>query len=282
MFEFETVKLDIKGKTIERYKRQANQYIEDLGNGIKLEMVEIPAGTFLMGSPSSEVSRSSDEGPQHQVTVPKFYIGKYPITQEQYQMIMGNNPSYFKGDNLPVEQVSWYDAVEFSKKLSEKTGKTYRLPSEAEWEYACRAGTTPPFAFGQTITTDIVNCDGKSTPYGELEINEYEEVVGGEYRNKTLPVGSLGIANDFGLYDCHGNVREWCQDHWHNSYKGAPIDASSWENISIGNINRVVRGGSWDSYAEFCRSACRMDDVPDGRSNDLGFRIVLVAYTCNE
>jgi len=269
-FEFETVKVDATGKIVERTKKTANQYIEDLGNSIKLEMVEIPSGTFTMGSPSSEANRRDDEGPQHQVNVESFYLGKYEVTQAQYQAIMGNNPSNFKGDNLPVERVTWNEAIEFCEKLSAKTGKTYRLPSEAEWEYAARAGTTTPFAFGETINPRIVNYDG-NYPYGQA--------AKGEYREKTIAVGSLGVANAFGLYDCHGNVWEWCQDIYQPNYNNAPTNGSAREQATDNN-SRLLRGGSWDNDGGNCRSANRYGIAPGARDTvDVGFRVVLVGRT---
>jgi formylglycine-generating enzyme required for sulfatase activity len=161
----------------------------------------------------------SDEGPQHRVTIQSFWMGKYPITQRQWQAVMGENPSYFKGDNRPVENVSWEDVVAFCQRLSEKTGKTYRLPSEAEWEYACRAGTTTPFYFGETITTDLVNYHGEYP---------YAAAPEGVYREETTEVG-IFPPNAFGLYDMHGNVWEWCADPWHDNYNGAPTDGSVWQ-----------------------------------------------------
>jgi formylglycine-generating enzyme required for sulfatase activity len=158
------ITVDAYGKENGRRRHYAHFFPEDLGNGIVLEMVYIPGGTFMMGSPATEERREDNESPQHQVTVPAFYAGKYPITQAQWQAVMGNNPSYFKGEKRPVETVSWDDAVEFCGKLSQQTGKKYRLLSEAEWEYACRAGTTTPFHFGETITSDLVNHNG-SSPY---------------------------------------------------------------------------------------------------------------------
>ena len=264
-FEFETVKVDVSGKIVERTKKTAHQYIEDLGQGIKLEMVEIPAGTFIMGSPNSEAQRDNDEGPQHQVNIESFYLGKYEVTQSQYQAIMGNNPSNFKGDNLPVEQVSWNEAIEFCKKLSARTKKTYRLPSEAEWEYAARAGTTTPFAFGETVNTNIVNYDG-NYPYGQAAKEEYRE--------KTVVVGSLGVANAFGLYDLQGNVWEWCQDIYQSNYNGAPTNGEAWEKMTDDNY-RVLRGGSWNGSGKDCSSTLRNFSVPDFLVFDLGFRIVL-------
>ncbi len=165
-FEFDVVTLDAQGNVTERRKGRARYFVEDLGNGVKLEMVEIPGGEFTMGSPDTEDRRYDDEGPQHRVKAPPFLMGKYQVTQAQWRAVAGfpkvkidlkPDPSSFKGDNLPVEQVSWEEAVEFCARLSRSTGKTYRLPSEAEWEYATRAGTTTPFAFGPTITPEIVN-----------------------------------------------------------------------------------------------------------------------------
>jgi formylglycine-generating enzyme required for sulfatase activity len=193
-------------------------------------------------------------------------MGKYPITQEQYEAVMGNNPSDFKGKKRPVEQVSWDDANEFCQKLSQKTGKKYRLPSEAEWEYACRAGTTTPFHFGETITTDVANYNGNYT---------YASAPKGVYRQKTTDVGSFP-ANNFGLYDLHGNVWEWCADIWHENYNGAPSDGSIWESGGD-NTQRLLRGGSWNSDPRRCRCENRVRYYPDLRDNDFGFRLVLSA-----
>jgi len=239
------------GNITKSITREAKDFVEDLGNGITLTMVQIPGGTFIMGSPEGEAGRYKNETPQRQVKVPGFFMGKYEITQAQYQAIMGNNPSKFKGEKRPVEQVSWNDAVEFCQKLSQKTGKTYRLPSEAEWEYACRAGTKTPFYFGETITTELANFGGK----------------------ETKPVGSFP-PNAFGLYDMHGNVWEWCQDYWHdNYYNGAPTDGSAW--LTGGdNTSRLLRGGSWLTILWRCRCAYRTNDSLTKRGNFIGFRVV--------
>jgi formylglycine-generating enzyme required for sulfatase activity len=219
-----------------------------------------------MGSPETEEGRNHFEGPQHRVEVPEFLMGKYPVTQAQYQAIMGENPSRFSGTNNPVEKVSWHQAKAFCKRLSEKTGREYRLPSEAEWEYVCRAGTTTPFHFGETITTDLANYDGNYI---------YGKGKKGKYRRKTTPVGSFP-PNAFGLYDLHGNVREWCEDVWHENYEGAPNDGSAW--LTRGNHNnRVRRGGSWYSYPRLCRCASRGRDLPfivNAYDGVLGFRVV--------
>ncbi len=270
-FEFETVTIDEKGRIIERRKEQARCFVEDLGGGMKLEMVEIPGGSFLMGSPESEAERGSDEGP-HQVTVSPFYMGKFEVTQAQWRAVanlpkmsrdLNPDPSQFKGDNRPVEQVSWEEAVEFCERLSKKSGKRYRLPTEAEWEYACRAGTKTPFAFGETITPEIVNYDG-NYPYGKAQK--------GAYRERTVDVGSLGVANGFGLYDMHGNVWEWCMD-WYseNYYSQSPgVDPTGPASGSA----RVVRGGGWYGVAQDLRSAVRYGRTPDDRVYSLGFRLV--------
>jgi formylglycine-generating enzyme required for sulfatase activity len=240
-----------------------SSFTEDLGNGVKLEMIAIPGGTFWMGSPTNEAERNNDEGPQHQVTVPSFFMGKYPLTQAQYQAIMGNNPSYFKGNNRPVEAVSWDDAVRFCQKLSQRTGKNYRLPSEAEWEYACRAGTKTPFSFGDNITTDLVNYDGTYP---------YKSAPKGKYREQTTDVGTFP-PNAFGLYDMHGNVWEWCEDDWHENYIDAPTDGSAW-NSQSGSNTKLLRGGSWHNFARFCRSAIRARYSRDYRYYNFGFRVV--------
>ncbi len=261
-FSFEVVTTDARGNITNRRKESAKYFTEDLGNGVTLDMVEIPGGTFIMGSPKSEKDRSSSEGPQRQVTVPSFYMGKYELTQAQYQAIMGTNPSNFKGDNRPVERVSWNNAVEFCKKLSQKTGKNYRLPSEAEWEYACRAGTTTPFYFGESITPDLVNYNGNYT---------YASAPKGKYRQQTTDVGTFP-PNSFGLYDMHGNVWEWCQDDYKNDYINAPTDGSALTSPSL--RAKLLRGGSWYSNPGNCRSAFRDYYLLDDDFSDIGFRVV--------
>ncbi|MBD2438207.1 caspase, EACC1-associated type [Nostoc sp. FACHB-110] len=273
-FEFEIVKVDAKGQIINRSQGRAEFFAEDLGNGVVLEMVSIPGGTFLMGSPGSEEGRYDFESPQHNVTIQPFFMGKFPVTQGQWKAVaafdkvnidLDPDPSNFKGTNRPVENVSWDDAVEFCARLSKKTGKIYRLPSEAEWEYACRAGTTTPFYFGETITTDLANYDGNHT---------YGSAPKGEYREHTTDVGKFP-ANPFGLFDMCGNVLEWCQDEWHENYNNAPTDGSAW---LIDNDNQLwlLRGGSWLYNPRNCRSAIRYWYVRDSRNYDAGFRVVVV------
>lgn len=268
-FNFVTVTVDGSGQIKSRETKQGTQYTEDLG-GAQLEMVAIPGGTFLMGSPDSETNRSGGEGPLHRVRIEGFYMGKYEVTQSQFQAMMAKNPSILKGPDLPVENNSLDEAVEFCRRLSEKTGRKYRLPSEAEWEYAARAGTTTPFAFGQTITPELANYAGDS-PYGSA--------AKGLNRQRTIPVGSTGVANAFGLYDMHGNVWERCADDWHESYGGystAPNDGSVWEGGSDPSLH-VVRGGAWNYFAWACRSASRDYFSRDSRDGIYGFRVVAVA-----
>jgi eukaryotic-like serine/threonine-protein kinase len=269
-FYFKTVTVNSMGEIAKRRQGQARVFIEDIGNGITLDMVAIPGGNFVMGSPDTEAGRNNDERPQRTVNIAPFFMGRYEVTQEQCQAVMENNPSYFtsyfKGKKRPVEQVTWDEAVEFCRKLSQKTGKTYRLPSEAEWEYACRAGTTTPFYFGDTIAPDLVNYNGNN-PYGSAPK--------GIYREQTTDVGSFP-PNAFGLYDMHGNVWEWCSDKWHDNYNGAPTDGSSWETGT--DNDRVLRGGSWFNYAVNCRSANRIrNSAGDLRYRGIGFRVALAA-----
>ncbi|MDT4895801.1 MAG: hypothetical protein QOH25_878 [Acidobacteriota bacterium] len=272
-FQFDTVTLDTNGKVTNRRSLQAQSFTEDLGDGFQLEMVLIPEGTFVMGSPAGEQGRLFTEDPPHPVTVQKFYMGKFEVTQAEWRIVASwpkiereLNPdlSYFKGDDLPVEQVSWHEALEFCKRLSKKTARVYRLPSEAEWEYAARAGETRPFTFGEAITPEIVNYNGDYPDAG---------VAKGTNRKRTVAVGSLGVANAFGLSDMYGNVEEWCLDNWHDNYNGAPIDGSAW--TSGGDPEyQVYRGGSWYSTASYCRSALRNWLGPEYRFNGIGFRVV--------
>jgi len=269
-------------------KRQAarNQcYDEALGEGVlPLRMMQIPAGTFLMGSPKDELERQESEGPQNEVTLSRFFMGKYPITQAQWRVMaalpqvereLKADPSHFKGDLHPVESVSWYDAVEFCDRLTILTNRQYRLPTEAEWEYACRAGTTTPFHFGKTITTELANYRGTDNEEYKWS-GSYGDGPKGEHREETTPVNQFEGANAFGLCDMHGNVWEWCQDHWHSSYKGAPTDGSAW--IEGGSSERrILRGGSWGDDPWLCRSAFRDDLGPGFDDSYLGFRVVCSA-----
>jgi len=236
-------------------------FTENLAKGVTLEMVSLPAGQFLMGSPDSDPDAQSDEKPQHQVKVNSFAIGKYPVTQAQYQAVMGNNPSHFKNNpQNPVERVSWDDAQAFCQKLSQITGKTYRLPTEAEWEYACRAGTTTRYYFGDN----------------DNQLGNYAWYEGNSNRT-THPVGQKK-PNAWGLYDMSGNVWEWCEDDWHDSYAGAPDDGTAWlDNDNRSQSLKCLRGGSWYVSPHYCRSAFRSRCGPDLHYNYLGFRVACVS-----
>lgn len=232
-------------------------------NSLGMKFVWIPPGSFIMGSPKEEVERqrNTTDETQHKVTLTKgFYMGVYTVTQEEWQAVMGNNPSNFKGEkNLPVEMVSWEDCQEFIKKLRGKDKKLYRLPTEAEWEYACRAGTTTPFHFGETISTDQANYNGDYT---------YGEGKKGVNRKKTAAVGSLP-ANAWGLHDMHGNVWQWCEDLYGDYPQKDVVDPQGPEKGEF----RVLRGGSWLHDPLFCRSALRLKNIPGRRYNVFGFRL---------
>jgi formylglycine-generating enzyme required for sulfatase activity len=269
---FKVVTLDTLGRQTNLYIGEASYFQEDLDN-IYLEMVAQPGGTLWMGSPETEAGRESQEGPQHQVTIKPFYMSRFQITQAQWWKManlkpinrsINPNPSNFKGKNLPVDQVSWHDAVEFCARLSKVTRRDYRLPSEAEWEYACRAGTKTPFHFGETITSALVNYDGSYT---------YGLGPEGNYYHQTTEVGSFGIANAFGLSDMHGLVWEWCADPWHDSYENAPSDGRVWQEDGI-QSRCVLRGGSWYCLPSLCRSAQRhWDQADQGGGSGIGFRV---------
>jgi formylglycine-generating enzyme required for sulfatase activity len=255
------------------YKRKnhtAQFFSQQLSPTVALEMVAIPGGRFQMGSPEDEKGRSNHEGPQHPVTVLSFCMGKYPVTQAQWQQVMGNNPANFKGEDRPVENVSWEDAVAFCGRLNGLTGWDYRLPSEAEWEYACRAGTTTPFHFGEIITTDFSNYDGIDDLNG-IWASSYGRGSKGIFRKETTPVGAFS-PNAFGLYDMHGNVWEWCVDHWHRNYEGAPTDGSAWLSEEKDSF-RLLRGGSWGRNPQYCRSAFRLYNSHVYRYSGVGFRV---------
>ena len=324
---FETVKVNARGQIINRETRQAQCFTEILPGGVKLEMMKIPGGTFMMGTDEAEIERLcskfdtdlfKNESPQHLVTLQPFFMSKYAITQEQWKAIASEtnlkvndyldpDPSRFKRNKNPVERVSWYDCVEFCQRLSKLTGqdnnlpREYQLPSEAQWEYACRSpltpqntqkssnswfpplkggrkgdherGKYPPFYFGETITTELVNYNGDYI---------YARENKGIKRGKTTPVGSFP-PNAFGLCDMHGNVWEWCLDDWHSNYQGAPNDGSAWMEFKTSYLAKnkqhksysVLRGGSWSIYPNNCRSAIRDLSIPrEDRIGNPGFRVV--------
>lgn len=295
-YSFETV-LDCHREEPHHKFNKAYFFREILNEAVSLEMVLISGGVFKMGSSDGEGLES--EHPQHIVEVPNFFISKYPITQHQW-MIVANfpqvarrlplNPSHFNDENRalniitdflgmtskhsnpqamyhPVERVSWYEAVEFCERLSIKTGRRYRLLSEAEWEYACRAGTKTSFNCGNKLDPSLGNCASDDT-------DSFEKVFT-PFRNQTTVVGSKG-ANPFGLYDMHGNVWEWCSDCWHETYEGAPCDGTPWINGAIDNSLRALRGGSWVDECKDCRSARRKSASVDARYSNIGFRVCCI------
>jgi formylglycine-generating enzyme required for sulfatase activity len=263
-----TATVDANGRVTRQQAGPVQFYQEDLGGGVKLEMVAAPGGRFQMGSPSNEYGRVDNET-QHWVRVSDFWIGRYEVTQAQWKAVMGNLPpdmaglgSEFKGDDLPVVNVSWEDAQEFIRKLNARlSNANYRLPREAEWEFAARAGESPPCGFGATITPEIA-IYSHNFPYGKA--------AKGKYQRHPAPVGSLGVANAFGLFDMHGNVFEWCED-WYGPYPSA--EATDPAGPGSG-LYRVSRGGGWGSDALFCRSADRDFAGPGARFFHLGFRLL--------
>ncbi|MEI6110858.1 MAG: SUMF1/EgtB/PvdO family nonheme iron enzyme [Cyanobium sp. ELA712] len=268
--------------SMERRPLQVEGYREDLSEGVAITMLKIPAGSFLMGSPDNEPVRLECEGPQHEVTLGSFLMAQTSITQAQWRTVaswpkeerdLKPDPSHFKGANRPVEQVSWWDAVEFCRRLSQRTGKRYGLPSEAQWEYACRAGTTSPFHFGATLTPELANYHGNFV---------YGKGPKGTCRDQTIDVARFP-ANRWGLSDMHGNVWEWCQDHWHVSYDFAPGDDQPWLiPAATDGVPRQLRGGSWDSHPAICRSAYRFSFHPDLRLFNIGFRVCCLPKVLGE
>ena len=262
--------------TLYRYQAKNRCLHESLNADVLLTLMHIPAGEFMMGAPDGEPDAEDDERPQHLVKLEAFLLGRYPVTQAQWRIVameysqqereLDPDPSYFKGDNLPVEQVSWEEAIEFCLRLSEKTGKAYHLPSEAQWEYACRAGTTTPFHFGDMITTEVANFHGDYT---------YNNNLKDEYREKTTKVG-LFPANRWGLHDMHGNVLEWCGDDWHSNYQNAPKNVSAWTDQTQKEASKnfkILRGGSWLNHPRYCRSAYRNYYSHVNRNYYIGFRV---------
>jgi len=261
--EFETPTVDRQGKTVSLTRASARILIEALEKQTLLEMVFIPGGIFKMGSPGRQ--GYEDEHPQHIVSIAPFWMGKQPVTQAQWQSVMKKlTPCRFKGACLPVDNVSWQDAQEFCSRLARKTGRVYRLPAEAEWEYACRAGSPSAFHFGETLTTDLANYVGEHIYLDESK---------GIYRHTTTEGGSFP-PNAFGLYDMHGNVWEWCADAWHPDYQGAPYVGTAWDGADK-KAARVLRGGCWHEIPGNCRSATRLRGEPGEREDFFGLRLDL-------
>jgi formylglycine-generating enzyme required for sulfatase activity len=259
--------------TIDREQLTVQGFSEDLSNHVGLDMVVVLGGSFQMGSPDTELDRVKREGPQRQVTVPTFLMGQYPVTNAQWNEIVtttkGKRDLQAKkeGNQLPVVWVSWLDAQEFCTRLQQATGRPYRLPSESEWEYACRAGSTTPYAYGETLTPELANYNWEQT-YGDFGVVKQKKL------SKPSEVGKFP-ANAWGLYDMHGNVWEWCADDWHSSYEGIPIDGSirRFKNSET-TSRKVIRGGSWLGYPEDSRSAFRTFHDEDRAFDGLGFRLV--------
>lgn len=259
--QFDTPTLDQKGEIIAWTRHEAEQFTEELGNNTSMQVIWIPAGIFKMGSLPHQGDR--DEQPQHLVTIQSFLMGKFLITQGQWKSVMRKlPPCRFKGDRLPVERVSWDDAQKFCVQLSKITGRNYRLPSETQWEYACRSGMTTPFSFGETLTVEVANFNGEHT---------FRDEPRGYYFHSTNEGGKFP-PNAFGLYDLHGNLWEWCADNWLDDYSSAPRDNSSYQNRD--SEHRVARGGSWHEPPALCRSAVRLRVLERDADEFMGFRVV--------
>jgi formylglycine-generating enzyme required for sulfatase activity len=261
-WEYETVNVNRRGEIVARTSHRAEGCMQVLAGAVILELVAIPAGRFLMGSPESQ--GYPDEHPAHSVSIPGFLLGRAPVTQAQWSAVMRRPPPYRSpGAQLPADRISWDMARDFCAALARTTTRPYRLPSEAEWEYACRAGSTTSFHFGPTLTTDLANYVGDHT---------FAEEPAGVYRHVSTPAETFP-PNEFGLYDMHGNVWEWCQDAWHDDYRGAPADGSAWE--QKGTRERVARGGSWHETPGNCRSAVRLRALASEGEDFVGFRVAL-------
>ena len=276
---FQTVRLDHTGQVVGNTELQVPARTEQLPGGSTLEMLWLPGGAFMMGSPETEAGRWANEGPRHEELLKPFYLGRFPVTQAQWRAVaqlpparlpLKPEPFYFKGDDaLPAEYISWPEAEEFCARLTQATGRKYRLPSEAEWEYACRGGTQTPFSFGETVTPEFVNYDGEY-PYGQAAAQLT--------RGRPTPAGALGVANSFGFYDMHGNVWEWCRDVWYDSYDAITGDGRArGVTGAVDGRPRVCRGGSWLNLARYCRSAARCHYNAGVHGSQIGFRVAAEA-----
>lgn len=262
-FEYTTISVNASAMIENSATRHAHEFVEILKEGLELVLVAVPGGDFQMGSGGAV--GYADERPQHRVTVGPFLMGKYPVTQAQWEAVMGPHTGRFHGARCPVDNVSWHDASRFCEQLSQRVGRDYRLPSEAQWEYACRAGAASPFSFGETLSTELANYNGEFT---------YRAEPKGVYRHVTTDVGNFP-PNAFGLFDMHGNVWEWCADSWHISYEGAPADGNVWRSGGERGF-RVARGGCWHDTPDVCRSAARLRLKAREGDEIVGFRVVLM------
>ncbi|MEO0489793.1 MAG: formylglycine-generating enzyme family protein [Cyanobacteria bacterium J06659_2] len=278
-FEFSVTTVDQAGQVKRRQTHTAKLFPEPLKGAEKLEMVAIASGQFWMGASQNQSrSQGPTEGydlPRHRVNLPSFFISKYPITQAQWAAVaalpqvqrpLDAAPSHFQGRDRPVESISWLEAVEFCDRLSQHTGRRYQLPSEAQWEYACRAETQTPFNVGETVTSQLANYVGTYT---------YKAESVGDYRQATVPVGSFS-PNAFGLQDMHGNVWEWCADSWHHNYRGAPTDGKAWVSAQRFPM-RAIRGGSWLDAPVKTQSASRSGYFETALNRTIGFRVSMAS-----
>jgi len=291
IYHYEIITLNEEGEIAERRKGENHGYLETTA-GLNLEMVRIPAGEFIFGLPDNGDLSTYTGGPRYRVTVSEFWMSRTAITQKQWKIVaempeivqpLNPNPAHFSRKNNPVEKVSWQDCIEFCLRLNQASSKPYRLPSEAEWEYACRAGTTTAFHFGPTLSSRWANYYGLANYDSKTNKSENEE-----YRNQTTPVGSLNAPNAWGLHDMHGNVWEWCLDDYHQ--EGVPTDGTAWIDneddcvnsidwlkslLKKNSISKLRRGGSWCNSMRDCRSANRSGCSCDGKYQETGFRVVV-------
>ena len=258
--EFAYPVADAQGNVIELRQGKARQFTETLAPGVGLELVAVPGGSFRMGT--SHGHGYPDEEPQHFVQVGPFWMGKTPVTQAQWQAVMGRHRGRFTGPDLPVDNISWVEASRFCQRLSQKSGRRFTLPSEAQWEYACRGGSPAAFAWGPVATSDLANYNG-----------EFPHQSGplGVYRHAPLPVMSLP-PNAFGLYEMHGTLWEWCADAWHEDYGGASAGDSAWQSGPDPEF-RAARGGCWHDIPEVCRSAARLRAKASEGDEFMGLRV---------
>jgi formylglycine-generating enzyme required for sulfatase activity len=255
--------VDAHGQVVEQRAGRARRWSEPLAGGHPLELIEVPGGSLRMGTLRGQ--GYADEQPQHFVQVAGFWMGKFPVTEGQWQAVMGRHRGRFSAADGPVDTISWDDALKFCERLSQKTGQRYGLPSEAQWEYACRAGSQMAFSFGPVLTSDLANYNGEFA---------FQNGPRGVYRHKTAPAGEF-LPNAFGLLEMHGTLWEWCADAWHDDYSGAPADGSAWQGGPRTEF-RAARGGCWHDIPEVCRSAARLRVKASEGDEFMGLRVVML------